>query len=125
MGSAGFPQPLLGLVTSGNGTTGDPPIPVIPTSGGTNPAAFNLKGVTVRANPLLFVDGQPVAGTVSCTSGAFDPYCAAAAGGTTGTVSVDLVVKPAAGLHVLQLMNDGGPISNELPICLGTKLQCR
>ena len=125
IGSSNFPQPLLALVAPASGTTGDPAIPVIPTSGGTNPAAFSLKGVTVKASPKLFVDGQPVTGTVSCVSGAFDPYCAATTGGTSGTLSVDLDVKPAAGLHVLQVMNDGGPLSNEFPICLGTKTNCR
>lgn len=125
VGSGNFPQPLLALVAPASGVTGDPALPVIPTSGGSNPAPFNLKGVTVKAAPKLFVDGQPVTGTVGCVSGSFNPYCAASAGGTSGTISVDLDVKPAAGLHVLQVMNDGGPLSNEFPICLGAKTNCR
>ncbi len=125
IGTSTFPQPLLAQVAASTGTTGDPGIPVIPTSGGTNPAPFSLKGITVQAGAKLFVDGQPASGTVTCSSGAFNPYCAATAGGTSGTVSIDLDVKPPAGLHVLQVMNDGGPLSNEFPICLGTHTNCR
>jgi hypothetical protein len=125
VGASDFPQPLLALVAPAAGNTGDPGIPVIPTSGGTNPAPFSLRGVTVKATPKLFVDGQPATGTVSCTSGSFAPYCAATASGTSGTVSVDLDVKPGAGTHVLQVMNDGGPLSNEFPICVGTKTLCQ
>jgi len=125
VGTSDFPQPLLATAVNGNGTTGDPPIPVIPTTGNANPAAFALAAVTVRADPIILVDGVPVSGTVGCTSGAFSPFCSSGGSATSGTISVDLDAKPPAGLHVLQLVNEGGPLSSEMPICVGGKSACQ
>jgi hypothetical protein len=108
-------QPLLSTAGIGNGQTGDPPLPVLP---GGNP--MTLAGVTVRPDARIFVDGQPVAGTVSCVGGSFAPiYC------SSDRISVQLAALPASGLRMLQLQNPRGPLSNELPICVGAVSGCR
>jgi hypothetical protein len=119
-GTADGPQPLLDHTGSGsNGVTGDPPIPVIPTGNPTNPAAFTVLGTDVRSDAVVLVDGALSSGaTVTCSAGTTGSFC------NDGNVSVDLAVKPAAGLHLLQVLNPQGPISNEFPICVGTATNC-
>ncbi|HSJ98542.1 MAG TPA: cytochrome c peroxidase [Myxococcota bacterium] len=108
-------QPLIATATTGTGATGDPPLPVLPAG---NP--MTLAGATVRADSRIFVDGQPVAGTLSCVGGSFAPvYC------SSDRVSVQLAALPANGLRMLQLQNPAGPLSNELPICVGPVSGCR
>lgn len=108
-------QPLLAPAAVGNGPTGDPPLPVLPAG---NP--MTLSGVTVRAEAQILVDGQPVAGTVACVNGSFAPlYC------SSERISVQLAAMPANGLRMLQLQNPRGPLSNELPICVGSVSGCR
>jgi YVTN family beta-propeller protein len=114
----GIPQPLLAVGT-GSGTTGDPPLPVFTTSGSSDPPAFTAVGTDVRTDAAIFVDGAPAAGTVTCSTGISGSFC------TNGNVSIDLAVKPAQGLHLVQLLNPSGPLSNELPLCVGTQVQCR
>src|SRR5690606_10890932 len=64
-------QPLIATAATGNGPTGDPPLPVLPAG---NP--MTLAGVTVRADAQILIDGQPVAGTIGCVGGSFAPlYC--------------------------------------------------
>jgi hypothetical protein len=115
VGDDQFLQPLLSTVGTGTGATGDPPLPVLPAG---NP--MTLRGVTVRSDALILVDGQPVAGSVACVGGSFSPvYC------SSSTVSVQLAATPANGLRLLQLQNPRGPLSNELPICVGPVAGCR
>ena len=85
---------------------GRPDLPQLPAD---NPMTLNH--VRVTANASIVVDGQPVAGTVTCVGGTFSPVC-------TGTqIQVTLASPPtASGMHLLQIQNEGGLISNELPI---------
>jgi YVTN family beta-propeller protein len=114
-GKADALQPLIATATTGNGPTGDPPLPVLPAG---NP--MTLAGVTVRAGARILVDGQPVAGSVGCAGGTFAPvYC------SSDRITVHLAATPANGLRMLQLQNPAGPLSNELPICVGPTSGCR
>jgi len=114
----GTPQPLLGVGT-GTGVSGDPPLPNL-TAGGGNPGAFTLQGTDVRSDAVVFLDGAPATGaTLTCSAGVNGSFC------NNGNVAVDLTATPAIGLHRLQVLNPSGPISNELPFCVGTKAQCR
>jgi YVTN family beta-propeller protein len=114
----GVPQPLLAVGT-GSGVTGDPPLRTL-TAGGGNPAAFTLTGTDVRADAVVFLDGAPAAGaTLTCSAGVTGSFC------NNGNVAVDLASTPAAGLHLLQVLNPSGPLSNEMPLCVGTQTQCR
>jgi len=114
----GIPQPLLAVGT-GTGVTGDPPLPDL-TAGGGNPAPFNTVGTDVRSDAVVFLDGAPMTGaTLTCSAGVTGSFC------NNGTVAIDLPSTPATGLHRLQVLNPTGPLSNELPLCVGTKAQCR
>jgi len=115
VGNAEFQMPLIATSTTGTGTTGDPPRPVLTTSG-----LMNLSGVTVRSDAAVLVDGQPVAATLTCTGGAFAPvYC------SSNVVRVTLASVPPSGTHLLQLQNPKGPLSNEFPFCVGPVANCR
>ncbi len=114
----GVPQPLLAIGT-GSGVTGDPPLPVFASGGSANPPAFTALGTDVRTDAVVFVDGAPATATVTCSAGITGSFC------NNGNVSIDLAVKPATGLHLLQVLNPTGPLSNELPLCVGTQLECR
>jgi YVTN family beta-propeller protein len=120
-GGANGRQPLLAPVGTGsNNVTGDPPLPVIPATAPSDPPAFDLVGRDVRSSAVVFLDGAPAAGaTLSCSAGTSGDFC------TDGIVSVDLPSKPANGLHLLQVLNPTGPISNELPFCVGAGTGCR
>jgi hypothetical protein len=114
VGKADFAQPLIATSATGNGATGDPPLPVL-----TSPTAMTLAGQTVRADAIALVDGAPVAATITCQGGTFAPvYC------SSNTVLVTLAATPPNGTRLLQLQNPGGPLSNELPICVGTSTNC-
>jgi hypothetical protein len=114
-GRADTSQPLLSTATTGNGATGDPPLPMF--AAGT---PMTLTGVTVRSDAQILVDGQPAAGTLACVGGSFAPvYC------SSNRVSVLLAATPPNGLRMLQLQNPMGPLSNEMPICVGTAAGCR
>ena len=109
------PMPLLSVNTDADGATGNPDLPVLP---GDNP--MNLEGIDVLASPQILVDGQVVAGSVTCVSGSFNPTC------DTQTVQITLTSNPSPnGLHLLQVQNPKGAISNELPICVGTVAGCQ
>ena len=54
----------------------------------------------------------------SCGAGVAGSFC------VNGPVSIDLDATPAAGLHLVQVQNPAGPISNELPICVGAAANC-
>jgi hypothetical protein len=46
--------------------------------------------------------------------------------GSGGSVSIDLAARPTPdGLYLLQVQNGPGPLSNELPICVGAASGCR
>ena len=114
VGNADFAQPLLATSTTGNGATGDPPLPVL-----TSPTAMTLSGQTVRADAAALVDGAPAAATITCQSGTFAPiYC------SSNLVRVTLGSLPANGTHLLQLQNPKGALSNEFPFCVGPAAGC-
>ncbi|RIL06421.1 MAG: hypothetical protein DCC71_06840 [Proteobacteria bacterium] len=118
-GSAEAPQPLLGACVSGcSTTTGDPALPNFTTGGSTNPPAFTVIGTDVRTDAQILVDGVPATGTIGCGAGVSGDFC------VNGNVSIDLAAKPAAGLHLVQVQNPQGPLSNELPLCVGTSTNC-
>jgi YVTN family beta-propeller protein len=114
----GIPQPLLGVGT-GTGVSGDPPLPNL-TAGGGDPAPFNVVGTDVRSDGVVFLDGAPFVGaTLTCSAGTTGNFC------NNGTVAIDFPSTPATGIHRLQVLNPTGPISEELPFCVGGKTQCR
>ena len=109
-----FLAPLIATAATGNGATGDPPLPVLPAG---NP--MTLSGVTVRSDAIALVDGQPVAATLTCQGGTFTPvFC------SSNTVRVTLAAIPANGTHLLQLQNPKAALSNELPFCVGPVAGC-
>jgi hypothetical protein len=66
------------------------------------------------------VDGTVVSGSVACVSGSFTPFC------DTEVVSITLTSTPTPdGLHLLQVQNPDGPLSNEMPICVGVVSGCQ
>ncbi len=114
VGNADFARPLIATSTTGNGPTGDPPLPVL-----TSPTAMTLSGQTVRADAIAFVDGVPVTATITCQSGTFTPvYC------SSNVVRVTLASLPGNGTHLLQLQNPKSSLSDELPFCVGTAANC-
>jgi hypothetical protein len=117
-GTKTSPQPLLATLGSpSNGTIGDPPLPNPTTA--SDPPAFSVQGVDVSTGAIVFVNGQPSAGaTLSCGAGSSSGFC------NDGSVSVNLAVSPGAGLHLLQVQNPSGLLSNELPVCFGASSGC-
>ena len=115
-------QPLLdtfGSPSGGGGALADPPLPTMSSSGSANPGAFPVAGVGVSAGAVVFLDGEPAAGAgLSCGAGASGGIC------NTGRVDVDLASRPAAGLHLLQVQNPSGLLSNEIPFCVGSGTGC-
>jgi hypothetical protein len=117
-GSVEAPQPLLGACISGcSATTGDPALPNFATGAG-DPPAFTVVGTDVRTDASIFVNGSPATGTIGCGAGITGAFC------NNGNVSVDLAVKPPTGLNLVQVQNPSGPLSNELPICVGVAANC-
>jgi hypothetical protein len=102
---ASLPQPVLSTATT----------PVVATSGSPAVAAT---GLDVRGAAVVFIDGQPVGGSVTCSGGSFSPFC------TTGAVVITATTAPPAGLHLWQVQNPEGLLSNELPVCSGSIAQC-
>jgi hypothetical protein len=109
------PQPLLSVSANGDGPTGNPDLPVLP---GDNPMA--LEGIDIHQDATLFVDGQPVSGGIACLGGSFTPYC------DSELLGLGLTSDPSPnGLHLLQVQNPQGLLSNELPICVGAVSDCQ
>ncbi len=116
------PMPLISVNTTADGATGNPDLPVLP---GDNP--MTLLGIDVRSDAGdgtdigIFVDGEKVAGSVTCISGgSFSPFC------SSNTVQITLTSDPTPdGLHLLQIQNEKGPMSPELPICVGAVSSCQ
>ena len=104
------PQPLLSTAgTIGNGLIQDPPLPQL--ASGDLP--FDVTGTAVSSAAAVLVDGQPAAAVVTCTGGIANGLC------NDGLVSIDLAARPSPdGLHLLQVQNPWGLVSNELPLCV-------
>ena len=118
-GTDNSPQPLLALTTTGtNGVTGDPPIPVISSANASNPPPITFVGTDVRTAVQFFIDGQPATATLTCLAGQANGFC------VNGNVSIDITQSLSVGLHLLQIQNPAGPLSEEMPICVGTKSNC-
>jgi YVTN family beta-propeller protein len=115
-GSDDHRQPLLSVATLGNGPLGNPDLPILPQD-----APFTLAAVDVRGDAVILVDGLAVAGTLTCVGGTFSPYC------DSGFVQFALAGIPPEGLHLLQVQNPDGPLSNEFPLCSasGPLVVCR
>jgi hypothetical protein len=107
-------QPLLSLGATGGCTQcGDPAIPSI-ASTAADPPAFSVRGEKLTSDATVLWDGAGIAGaTLACASGGTFPAC------TNSQVSVNLPTpRPANGLHLLQVRNGDGPLSNEIPVCV-------
>jgi YVTN family beta-propeller protein len=115
-GKDSHPQPLLAPDTTADGATGNPDLPVLP---GDNP--MTLAGIDVLQSPQILVDGAVVSGSVACVGGgAFTPFC------DSEVVQITLSATPTPdGLHLLQVQNPDGPLSNEMPICVGAVSGCQ
>jgi YVTN family beta-propeller protein len=120
VGSEMTPQPLILTVATGDGATGDPPVPNLPTSPA-NPAPFQVAVMDAFLNPTVLIDGAVVSATVTCVNGSFDPICTSFQG---ERLQIDLAAVPAAGTRLLQIQNPAGPLSNEMPICVGSAAGC-
>jgi hypothetical protein len=108
------PQPLLSITDTGDGPMGNPNLALLP---GGNP--MSLEGIDVHRDASILVDGQPVIGTLLCLAGSFTPYC------DSELVEINLGSIPSPnGLHLLQVQNPQGILSNELPICVGVYANC-
>ena len=125
VGAATHPQPLLAQDGTGSGVTGDPPLPNMSSGGPSNPPAFTVVGVDVRTDAVILVDGVVVDGSVSCGETTVGDFCADG-GDSDSTIDVDIDLddRPSTGTHLLQVQNPGGPLSNELPLCVGNANNC-
>jgi hypothetical protein len=113
-------QPLIAQNGVGNGVTGDPPLPNLSASSPSNPNPFTVIGTDVMSAARVFMDGAPALGaTLGCSAGVSGAFC------NDGAVSIDLLLKPANGTHLLQVQNPSGLLSNELPICVGGASGCQ
>ncbi len=92
----------------------NPDLPILP---GDNP--MTLRGTDVRSDAVLWMDGAPTGGSISCVGGSFTPYC------DSGMVQITLSSIPVLdGPHLLQVQNPKGPVSPELVVCVGDLLLC-
>jgi hypothetical protein len=105
-------QPLLATVGSpGTHVVADPPLPQL----ATGHPAFNTTGTNVSSTASVFVDGQPAGATLTCSAGITGGFC------NDGLVAIDLDARPSPdGLHLVQVQNPQGLLSNELPICVAS-----
>jgi hypothetical protein len=115
------PQPLLSITSTANGPLGENP--ALPTFDGNVNNPIELLPIDVMANASVLIDGEVIPLTpagISC-SGSFpcsDPE--------TLTINPDLVAEPlTSGLHLLQVQNPSGPLSNELPVCVNPITACQ
>lgn len=99
---ADHPQPVVwspGVIHEQRGRQ------VFPTLSG-EPAAMMLSGRHLMEGAQVLVNGRRVPGTVGCAD-AGPPPCA------DEQVRVELAALPAAGMHLLQVQNPGGLVSND------------
>jgi YVTN family beta-propeller protein len=101
-----LPQPVL----APNVVKEDDSIPRVVQAGGSS-VTVTAAGIDVRDNPQILVDGQLASGSVGCFNGSFNPFC------STGVVEITLSDGLAQGLHLVQVQNPKGLLSNELPVC--------
>jgi hypothetical protein len=114
-GNDDYRQPLLSITNLGDANGTNPAIPFLP---GANP--MQLRGIDVRGDATIFVNGAPVAGTIGCVGGSFTPYC------DSEVISLNLAnPNLGSGLHMLQVQNPKSALSVELPVCGGTLNSCR
>ena len=115
VGNDDYRQALLSVRGTGGGATGNPDLPVLP---GDNP--MELRGIDVRSDAQILVDGEVVAGSITCDPpGGFSPYC------ESENIDVTLTVVPPDGFHLLQVQNPDGPLSVEMPFCVGSVASCQ
>jgi YVTN family beta-propeller protein len=108
-------QPLLATAGSiGNGLIGDPPLPQLASL---HPP-FTARGTDVSSTAVVILDGVPVSAVLTCSAGVTAGFC------NNGNVSIDLAARPTPdGLHLVQVQNPSGLLSNELPICVAPNPQ--
>jgi hypothetical protein len=110
--NAGTVQPTIWVgAVGGVLDNGRPNLPLFTTS---NPGQITLQARNIQPGAIPLIDGVPVGldAPVSCASGSL-PSC------TTVFIRVDLATLPAwvtSGLHLLQLRNPDGLLTNELPV---------
>ncbi|MBW2243151.1 MAG: hypothetical protein JRH01_14290 [Deltaproteobacteria bacterium] len=96
--------PVTDLASGGLVTGGRPDLPVLP-------GPMDVDGLHILTGATIFVDGAKADGTVSCIGGGFTPAC------DTDRVQISLASPPtSSGVHLLQLQNPEGLMTNELPI---------
>ncbi len=80
----------------------------LPELPGDNPMLLDSKHLASGAS--IIVDGEVVGGTIACVGGSFTPFC------SSEQISVTLDTVPSgSGLHVIQVQNPRGLVSNEMP----------
>jgi hypothetical protein len=105
-------QPTLWVTAVGGVVdNGRPNLPLFTSS---NPGPITLQARDIAPGAIPLIDGVPVGldAPVSCASGTL-PSCA------TTAIRIDLAALPAwvtSGLHLLQLQNPNGLLTNELPV---------
>jgi YVTN family beta-propeller protein len=109
--NAGTVQPTLWVPAAGTiVSNGRPSLPQFTS---TNPGNIPLlQGRNIQPNAQVLIDGKPVAldAPITCAVGTL-PNC------TTTAIRVDLAASPAGeGMHLLQIQNPNGLLTNELPI---------
>ena len=108
--NAGTVQPSVWVPAVGSITAGRPNLPQF-TSANPGNIPF-LQGRNIQPNAKVLIDGVPVTldAAITCASGTL-PACA------TTAIRLDLAASPAvAGLHMLQIQNPDGLLTNELPV---------
>ena len=109
--NAGTVQPTVWVLAVGTIFTGGRPN--LPQFTSANPGNIPvLQARNIQPNATVLIDGVPVAldAPITCASGTL-PNCLSTA------IRVDLAAPPAVvGLHMLQLQNPDGLLTNELPI---------
>ena len=108
--NAGTVQPTIWVAAVGGVLdNGRPNLPLFTSS---NPGQITLQARNIQPGATPLIDGVPVGldAPVSCATGTL-PNC------TTVFIRVDLAAPPATvGLHLLQLRNPDGLLTNELPV---------
>jgi len=112
VGQPDFEQPAISVPSVGSVLTdGRLDLPLLP---GDNP--MNVRGLHIRANSVILVDGAVVAGSIACTTGTFDPHCPAdVTDPTQRNLEITLTSLPPVGLHLLQVQTPKGLLSDEMP----------
>ena len=110
--NAGTVQPTIWVLAAGAVLTdGRPNLPLFTTA---NPPQITLRARDIQPGAIPLIDGDPVGldAPVSCASGTL-PNCA------NPQLRLDLATLPASvdpGIHLLQLQNPNGLLTNELPV---------